>query len=226
MVTKGKPEEFRGTLSPSTAAEGINAAFRNARRLLDDAKLLFSEMRYPTASSIAALAIEEAGKSSIIRSIVLAGDAPEVSKEWKRYRDHRSKNGAWILPSLAKDGGRYLKDFSSVVDRNGEHTVLLNSVKQLGLYTDCYGNSHWSEPEKVIDRELAGQLIHTAELLCIKRDVTVREIELWIEYIQPVNGTSKMAQGLIQWAEKMHEEGLSETTPEDFMQFVLGEWSS
>ncbi|RCK30306.1 hypothetical protein TH9_19950 [Thalassospira xiamenensis] len=226
MVEKAKPREYRGVLSPSSTAEGINAANRNARRLLEDAKLLFVEERYPSASSIAALAIEEAGKSSILRSIAAANGSAELRNEWKRYRDHRSKNGAWIIPDLAKDGARSLQDFASVVDRNSEHTVLLNSIKQLGFYTDCYGDSHWSEPKKVLDREIAESLLKIAEVLCRERDVTVREIELWVEYIQPNNRTPNMAQGLIRWAEKMYEEDLSETTPEEFMLFVFGEQSN
>ena len=45
----------------------MNAARRNARRLAEDAKLLLEAGRYPTATALAVLSIEESGKMSILR---------------------------------------------------------------------------------------------------------------------------------------------------------------
>jgi hypothetical protein len=88
-----------------------------------------------------------------------------------------------------------LADLASIVEQNGEHTALLNSLKQLGLYTDCYGNANWSEPANIFAGEeasLARHLVATAELLARGTEVTVREIELWIEHLGPVWGTAEM----------------------------------
>ena len=61
--------QYKGKLDPEQIAQGMNAARRNAQRLADDAKLLLSAKRYPTAASLAILSIEESGKVSILRGI-------------------------------------------------------------------------------------------------------------------------------------------------------------
>lgn len=220
----GRPEDYRGPLTPASAAEGMNAARRNARRLADDAKLLLDAARYPTAASLAALSIEESGKVLVLRSLVLERAPEKQREEWRRYRDHRSKNGMWILPGLAERGAQRLCELAQVVDRESEHTALLNGIKQVGLYTDCYGEGHWSEPGKVIDAGLATFSVRNAELLIGKgTPVTVREMELWVEFLRPSLRTPNMAAALLRWADAMRREGLSATTPEEYARFFSGE---
>lgn len=149
--SKGRPQEYRGPLTAEQIAAGMSAAARNARRLASDARILLEAERVPSAAALAALSIEESGKSSILRGLAVADNPDAIKKGWQSYRDHRSKNGAWILPGLVKAGGRKLGDLRDVVDREGEHTALLNSLKQIGFYTDCYGNAHWSEPDKIFE---------------------------------------------------------------------------
>lgn len=214
--------EYRGPLTPAAAAAGINAAIKNAARLAADARLLLDAGRHPTAAALAALSIEETGKVSVIRGLALKRAPEQVRAEWRRYRDHRSKNGMWILPALAANGARYMRDLASTVDREAEHTAVLNKVKQLGLYTDCYGDGNWSEPDLVVGRELAEQLVGTAELLASGKTITVREMELWIEVVGSADTPSAMSAALVRWATLMHQEGLTTTTPEEFEQFVRG----
>ena len=144
-MSKKRLAQYGGELDAEQIAEGINAAQRNARRLADDAKLLLNEGRYPTAASLAALSIEESGKRSVLRGLAFA-PSEEILKAWKDYRSHRSKNAAWILPSLVADGARDLDSLRLATDSSAEHTAVLDQVKQLGLYTDCLGDAHWSEP--------------------------------------------------------------------------------
>jgi AbiV family abortive infection protein len=219
--------EYRGSLDPNAVAEGMNAANRNARRLVADAKLLLDAERYPSAAALAALAIEESGKVSILRSLAVAKSPEELRAEWRRYRDHRSKNGAWILPSLATQGARQLHHLAGILRRDAEHTAILNSLKQVGLYTDCYGdNAHWSEPKEIIDEGLARILVGIAELLAKEKIVSPREIELWVQHLSPVWNTSEMPHALLRWATALHREGLSDTAPEEFARFVLGDTAS
>jgi AbiV family abortive infection protein len=173
-------------------AEGINAANRNAQRLATDARILLDAKRYPTAAVLAALSIEEGGKSSILRGLALAKSPEKLRAEWRRYRDHCSKNGAWILPQLVAQGARQLYELRDVVERDAEHTALLDSVKQIAIYIDCYGNAHWSEPSTVIDEYLAESLVKIAEALCRDETVATREIELWVEHLGPVWETPEM----------------------------------
>lgn len=162
-----------------------------------------------------------------MRALAVAKSPDALRAEWRRYRDHRSKNGAWILPSLAAQGARQLRHFDETVERDAEHTAILNSLKQVGLYTDCYGsNAHWSEPNEIIDRGLSHTLVGIAELLSKEKTVTLREIELWIEHLSPVWNTPEMPYALVRWATAMHREGLSDTAPEEFARFVLGKIAS
>src|SRR5215204_5498630 len=96
-----RPQEYRGPLTPSQIAEGMNAASRNACRLVADAKILFEAGRLPTAAAIAALSIEESGKISILRGLATATTSEDIKAAWHAYREHRSKNGAWVLLELA-----------------------------------------------------------------------------------------------------------------------------
>lgn len=190
-------DRYVEALSAEEIAEGINAAIRNARRLASDAKILLEANRHPTAASVAALSIEEAGKVSILRRLATARDDKEVKSLWREYRSHRAKNTMWILPDLAAKGAHSLTPLRDAVDKDGEHTAVLDAVKQIGLYTDCYGDCHWSVPSEVIDANLAKQLVMTAEVLSQKVEISPREIELWKEIMEPVWGTPAMQEALL-----------------------------
>ena len=84
---------------------------------------------------------------------------------WIGYRSHRSKNAAWILPDLVAKGARDLDSLRPATDASAGHTALLDQVKQIGLYTDCLGDAHWSEPEKVIDENMSRSLVGIADIL-------------------------------------------------------------
>ncbi|MBI2058899.1 MAG: AbiV family abortive infection protein [Nitrospirae bacterium] len=99
-----KLTQHRGELSLAMIAEGINAARANARRLLDDAKTLQDAGRTHSAVALAILSIEESGKISILRQMVLCESETEWRHAWKDYRSHTSKNTAWILGELAAKG--------------------------------------------------------------------------------------------------------------------------
>jgi AbiV family abortive infection protein len=159
-----KLDAYRGSLTPAQIAEGINHAAHNARRLVEDAELLIDSGRFPSACSLAALAIEEAGKVSILRELALARSDSEVRGSWKRYRSHTQKNVTWLLPQLASSGASKLADFKPLFEDGAEHPELLDQVKQLGFYTDCLGEAHWSVPDEVIDEKLARSIVGTAKL--------------------------------------------------------------
>jgi AbiV family abortive infection protein len=76
-------DQYRGRLKPSQIADGINAALDNAKSLADAASLLLRSQNYPLAASIAALAIEEAGKVPILRSLAVAKTDEEVAQCWR-----------------------------------------------------------------------------------------------------------------------------------------------
>ena len=227
-MAKTKLPKYNGELSASQIAHGMNVAQRNARRLADDAKLLLDAGRYPTATSIAALSIEESGKTSVLRALARSPSEEVRHREWKAYRSHRSKNRQWIVPNLAAKGARDLDSLRLVYDPSSEHPALLDQVKQSGLYTDYLGDSHWSEPEKAVDENLASSLVGTADLLAKSKIVTVKEIELWVEHMRPVYGEPLEGQktALLNWFAAMRENGLWEDGAIPVETFVLGEQES
>ncbi len=223
-MTKTRLTKYRGDLSPAQIAHGINAARRNARRLADDAKLLLDSGRYPTAAAIAALSVEESGKSSVLRGLALSPNVDVRRNAWKDYRSHRSKNAAWILPELVAKGARDLDSLRLAADSSAEHTAILDQLKQIGFYTDCLGDAHWSEPAKVIDENLARSLVGIANLLAREGTVTEREMELWVEHMRPVYGAPPilMNTALLNWFAAMRQNGLWEDGDIGVDAFVWG----
>lgn len=214
---------YKGTLSPRQIAEGINAATKNAYRLAGDAKFMLDNNRYPAAVSLAILSIEESGKVSILRELSLARDEKEIAECWRDYRSHTKKNIAWILPELAAKGARKLEDLHLIVDETSDHPYLLEQIKQLGFYTDCLGQAHWSIPEEVIDESLAKTLVYTAEIFGKdKEEISVLEIELWKKHMKPVWKTSisAMKAALINWSKDMTENGLSTKEENNMEKFI------
>lgn len=223
MSTKRKAllKQYRGPLSAIDVAAGMNAAARNARRLLADAKLSLSERRIASACALAILSIEEAGKLPLLRTLSTASTEADLKRSWRAYRDHRAKNAAWIVVDLVREGARSLTDLSPIFDPDSDHTDTLDAVKQVCLYTDCCGERHWSEPSAVIDEGLAASIVKTAEALCPKKDVSVREIELWVREVGPFESLKQARLKLVRFYEAMDKEGLARGTLDGWKDFVL-----
>ncbi len=216
---------YKGALTPQQIADGINTANKNAKRLANDAIILLDAGRYPSATSLAILSIEESGKVSILRALALAKDEKEIAECWRDYRSHTKKNISWILPELTAKGARHLEDFRSLFDETSDHPYILDQLKQLGFYTDCLGQAHWSLPEVVIERTLTQSIVQTAEIFSKnKKEVTVQEIELWIKHMKPVWKTSMVAMknALASWNKEMIENGLS--AKDNNMESFLYSW--
>jgi hypothetical protein len=56
-------DQFKGPLTPEQAAAGINAARRNAKRLLEDAERLFEAQSFATSCSLAIFSSKNPGRS-------------------------------------------------------------------------------------------------------------------------------------------------------------------
>lgn len=181
-----KLEQWKNTLAVEKIVEGMNAASSNARRLLNDASALFDLERYPSATSLAILAIEEAGKVSILREMSLLKDGKDIKQIWRRYRSHTDKNMMWVFLDAVKKGARNLNDFAPIFSDESEHPFVLDQLKQISFYTDCLGKAHWSIPDNVIDRDTAISIIEAAKPLVSSKLHTVEEVELWVKYLGPV----------------------------------------
>ena len=209
-MPKSKLSQYRGDLDAAQIAYGMNAARRNARRLADDAKSLYDLKRFPTATALAILSIEESGKVTVVRGLATA-PTPELRRQrWKDFRSHRSKNVAWIIPELYLKGARTLESLHLASDPSAEHTALLDQLKQVSLYIDCLGAANWSEPDDAIDEALSGSLVTIADLLAKGRTITELEIQLWITHMRATYGASLERQkiSLENWYAAMKENGL------------------
>lgn len=212
---------YRGPLTIEQVAAGMNVATANARRLAQDARLLLDNKRWPTAASVATLSIEESGKVVILRRFLTANE-DEIKKLWKEYRTHTKKNINWILPELVAKGARRLEDFRPIVDSASDHPDILDATKQIGFYTDCLGKTHWSLPIEVVDEALAKSIVTAAEVLSPERNISVRELELWVEHVGPVwnKKLDWMKQALVNWYGAMQAEGLAPAGPNKMQAFV------
>jgi AbiV family abortive infection protein len=222
-MTGKKLDQYKGPLSPSQIAEGMNAAAANAKRLQEDAKTLLDAKRYPTALSLAVLSIEESGKLSILRGLALARDQDDLKQAWREYRSHTRKNVMWLFLDLFKHGARRLGDFRSLFAEDSEHAHILDNVKQLGFYTDCLGKAHWSLPVDVIDADLSRAVVEIAKLLLPKREVTTTEIDSWIKHLKPVwkQDTELVEAAIVAWHREMCNEGLADEDPDTMERFIL-----
>lgn len=205
-----KLNPYRGPLSAAEIAAGMNAANANAYRLVEDAQALLAAGRCPSAASLAALSIEESGKVSILRQLATATSKEEVAAAWKSYRSHTRKNAHWLLPELVMKGARKLEDLRPLFEEDAEHPFILDQVKQLGFYTDCLGNRHWSVPVEVIDEKLTRGLIQIAKLFIRTHETTVEEIELWVRHVgtAPKNDLLAAKKALVSWYSAMQDAGL------------------
>lgn len=187
-----KPEQvkaikYRGKLNAAQAAAGMNAAVRNARRLLADALLLSQSGRHATAAALAVLAIEENGKCGIIQRILLAKNDHQRAEHWKEYTSHKAKNLSWIVPGLIEAGARHLDDLSVIADGSSIHPHVLDDFKHWGLYTECRSGEHWSEPEHEIRREMTSELIRIADALIRNMvEVTEERMSIYVKHFSPV----------------------------------------
>jgi AbiV family abortive infection protein len=220
---KNTLNQYAGHLTAAAVAKGISAAQENARRLLDDARLLLVAGRLPSAAALAILSMEERGKTILLKRLALVSDPADLKNTWREYRSHRAKNAGWIIPQLVNEGVRTMHGMAKALDQNAEHAGLLDALKQISLYSDCLGKAHWSIPTEVIDESLVQSLVASAELMWGGRSVTVREIELWSEIVGPHYNRSRMSEAVVQWQHAMVAEGLSDTLPETLEAFMRGE---
>jgi AbiV family abortive infection protein len=215
----GTKPQYRGKLSAKQVADGMNAAARNASRLLKDAEILFEAKRYPSAAALAILAIEEAGKPPILRSLAVANDDKAIKKGWKAYRSHQTKNVLWLFPLYVLSGVRTLAGFRSLFEPDSKHKQRLDELKQAGFYTDCLSKGEWSEPETSIDEMIAQFIMKTARALAKKPQITEREIELWIKHVGPESEEASPKDLKHFWAAMMAE-GLATVSVDNIDRFL------
>jgi len=214
--------QYRSGLNPGQVAEGMNRALRNAARLADDADILYQQGRIPSAVALSILSIEESGKVSLLRQMALATDMKEVHTIWKAYRSHTKKNVLWIFGEMVRNGARNLDQLKPLVDPTSDHPDVLDQMKQLCIYTDCFNNAKWSSPDEVDVTGLAPYLLKMAQVLGRDKTVTEEEVQLWRRHLLPVKDAPMevQKQAVAAWFHEMSLRGLSDATAESVENFL------
>tara|TARA_R110001583_G_scaffold172696_1_gene326478 strand:- start:316 stop:990 length:675 start_codon:yes stop_codon:yes gene_type:complete len=208
--------QFKGQLTPKQAAEGIRLANENARDLYEDAQILYENDRIQRSVSLSILAIEEAGKSRILKEILLIEDSKELKKSWQDYRKHKEKNLSWIVPSLFVGGARKLDEFKNAFESSESHGQDIDNIKQLSFYTDIFGKGIWIHPKKAIDKKFARMILEFANILTKKSSISIESekgLEIWVKHMKPVwkeQIMSEMKKALIECYEEAETEGIIE----------------
>ena len=218
--------QLRTPLTAAKIAEGMSRALQNATRLAEDANSLLKIGRAPSAVSLAILSIEESGKVSILRQMAIATGEKEWLQLWKAYRSHTKKNTLWIFGGLVQKDARTLDELRPLVDPGSDHPDILDQMKQLCTYTDCFTKAKWSSPEEIDVEALAPYLVKMAQILGRYKEVTAEEIELWRKHLLPVKDAAMNAQkqAVAAWFHEMKLLGLSEASPEE-VEIFLGRHS-
>jgi AbiV family abortive infection protein len=220
-----KGSQYNKQLNIKRAVEGINIANRNAKSLYEDAKLLFENERYARAISLSILSIEESGKPSILRSILLEEDDKEILKLWKAYRRHYDKNSMWIVPELIANGAVHFNDMYKIIDTESSHSETLDNLKQLCFYTDVFSKAKWSFPENIASEELSGKILSIARIN-LNDDLfnTEESLKFWVKNMKPVwkKDMQLMKLALIKCYEECEADGLFEPgTSQKMVNFLL-----
>lgn len=207
-----KDRQFTQKLSLKLAVEITNGAIENAKSLYVDAKLLYDNEKYARAISLAILSIEESGKPSIIRSILLEDDPKEIVKLWKSYRRHQDKNSMWIIPELIFKGAKTLEDMRKVVDKDSTHFQLLDNLKQLCFYSDVFSKGKLTVPSSVANKDIALLILEIAKINIKDILNTEKTLEIWVKHLKPVwkQDIDRMKQALVNCYSELEEKELIE----------------
>jgi AbiV family abortive infection protein len=165
------------------------AAYEAARALVTDAQLLLEHDRWPRAAALAILAIEEGGKASIIRMLLVARSDEERRDEWRNYRTHTRKNVLAGLPHLVRSGARSLDDLAGLYDPENERPHALDVIKQTAFYSEATGEPcKWLTPETVISESYARAIVALAKVLTDRDEPmsSEAELEIWLRHLKPV----------------------------------------
>ena len=224
MSANMKSNRYCGKLGPVQISQGMNCANANAKRLLEDAELLFQNGRYPSAVGLAILAIEEAGKEAMLRCLSVARNAEELKSSWKDFRTHTSKNWLAALPRLISSGALNLEDFASLF-KDPKYSQSIENLKQISIYSDCIDDARWSSPGEVVDEKVARSVVAAARLAVKGKSlVTEKEVELWIKHIGPVwkQDLGKMETALKDWFADLARLGLFKGSLDSATRFIDG----
>lgn len=154
-------EKYEGSLSLEEISKGITCCLENAAALFIDAEILFKAKRYPRSLSLLLTAIQEVGKVTILKEMIMISidDTKSWKKLWGKFKSHSDKDlfgySNKISINLSEQPGEafwhqllYKKNYASAKEK----------VRQYSLYSDYISREkRWWSPEE-IDEEIVQQV--------------------------------------------------------------------
>ena len=171
MAPPDAPRRYQGELSQDGAADGIAALSENANRLARDARILFHARRYASAAMLAAMALAETARISWLLAVPAAVDGVGLRRAWRRFREAPSD-----FPWAMCHGGRpQMSDEAT--------NRMIDFIREFGARVDCLNGGAWAQPERVVSRPLAQQLVEMAELVRMN-PIDPAPLRVWMEVVE------------------------------------------
>ena len=147
-------KKYNGKLTIEQISEGIYFCIENATNIFADAYILIKLNRFPRALSLLLIAIQEAGKVSILKnmSMIPSKNQKLWKKEWNNFRKHETKDflGHDIKTSseLSDSPGEYF--WQQLLYKANNFIPEREKVRQLGLYIDYIpSDKKWWSPNEI-----------------------------------------------------------------------------
>jgi len=128
--------KIKESLTKEQLRQGHTECLQNAKRLIEDAKLLSQHERYRAGYIILLLASEELGKAIWLR-IGQTVNADKWQQWWRSYLSHADKQAAAILAwAQANELEEYEKDWRSIHRKIDKAAARLTATREKAMYVD------------------------------------------------------------------------------------------
>lgn len=182
-------------LTLSEVESGIDKLQETAIRLLKDARLLLNARRHATAATLAAMAIAEMGRGAALLDLATAKTEQSVKAAWQRFREPDG-HLPWSLldPAISEKLEGWINN-------------LVGLLRTAGSRTECIEPGAWVSGDKLIRRDLAAELIATAESLC-RRKPNAQVLRIWVDVANSQPQNIPPEQTLAAYADALAHAGL------------------
>jgi len=162
VVGRARPQ-----LTPELVVKAMGRATLTASGLLADAELLFEHGRWARATAVATLAIEEIGKSVLLKLIMLAANDKQRRALWNSYYQHSPKTLALCFPAITFMRGlegKHLTFDEHLADAR-DFCEWLDEFKQDCFYSNCLGEHEWPIPSEICTPEDCLKIMNFARIV-------------------------------------------------------------
>ncbi|MCG8430279.1 MAG: AbiV family abortive infection protein [Candidatus Omnitrophica bacterium] len=138
MNTRGRLEKL---------AKGILDCYENARKLIDDAKLLYKHRRYARSVALAIIALEEFGKAESLYSLINTAMTAKEIKAYVRkiFINHREKQ----LAACEREFLRTMKGKTNFYYHIQVSKNFIEKEKESSLYVDMNSTFDFKSPASI-----------------------------------------------------------------------------